>query len=157
MKITEEIRNWINETKASLTGYARRHFMAETVKTICHGSPMVAERELGWNRVTLSKAIEEWEGEFCYIDRSYLRGRKKAEEHLPKLLDDIDEIAEQFSQTDPTFRTTRLFTRITAAEMRTQLMEQKGYTDAELPCAETLREKLNGLGYGSKRVKKVNP
>jgi hypothetical protein len=72
-------------------------------------------------------------------------------------LDDIVEIADQFSQTDPTFRTTRLFTRLTAAQMRTQLIETKGYSEAELPCEETIRTKLNALGYGSKRVKKVNP
>ena len=156
MEITEEICKWLNETKASLKGYARRHFMAETVKTICDGSPMVAERELGWNRMTLSKAIREWEGGFCYVDQTHLSERKKAEDHLPKLLDDINEIAEQFSQTDPTFQTTRLFTRITAAEMRIQLREQKKYTDAELPSEETIRTKLNILGFGSKRVKKVN-
>lgn len=157
MEITAEIRVWINETKASLKGYQRRHFMAETVKTMCKGSPMIAERELGWNRGTISKALEEWEGQFCYIDQGFLRGRKKAEEHLPKLLDDIVELADQFSQTDPTFRTTRLFTRLTAAQIRTQLIESKGYEDAQLPCRETIRDKLNGLGYGSKRVKKVNP
>jgi hypothetical protein len=54
-------------------------------------------------------------------------------------------------------RTTRLFTRLTAAQMRTQLIETKGYSEAELPCEETIRTKLNALGYGSKRVKKVNP
>ena len=156
MEITPEIGNWINETKASLKGYQRRHFMAETVKTVCNGSPMKAERELGWNRGTIKKALEEWEGKFCYVDQGFLRGRKKAEEHLPKLLDDIVEIADQFSQTDPTFRTTRLFTRLTAAQMRTHLIETKGYQEAELPCEETIRTKLNALGYGSKRVKKVN-
>ena len=72
-------------------------------------------------------------------------------------MDDMVEIADQFSQTDPTFRTTRLFTRLTAAQMRTQLIETKGYSEAELPCEETIRTKLNALGYGSKRVKKVNP
>jgi len=157
MEMRAEIRVWINETKASLEGYQRRHFMAETVKTMCKGSPMIAERELGWNRGTISKALEEWEGQFCYIDQGFLRGRKKAEEHLPKLLDDIVELADQHSQTDPTFRTTRLFTRLTAAQIRSQLIESKGYEDTQLPCRETIRDKLNGLGYGSKRVKKVNP
>lgn len=157
MIITQEVREWLNETKAALKGYARRHFMADTVQTMCEGSPMKAERELGWNRKTLRKALAEREGGFCYIDQGHQRGRKKAEEHLPTLLDDINAIAEQFSQTDPTFRTTRLYTRITAAEMRRQLIAQKGYHDAELPSEETIREKLNGLGYGSKRVKKVNP
>lgn len=156
MEITSEIRNLLNETKKSLNGYAQRHFMAETVATFCEGKAQQAEQALGWNRKTIQKAMAERCGQFCYVDQRHLSGRKKAEDQLPNLLNDLNEIAEQFSQTDPTFRTTRLFTRITAAEMRIQLIEQKGYSDAELPCEETLREKLNALGYGSKRVKKVN-
>jgi len=156
MGIRAEIRDLLNETKKSLTGYAQRHFMAETVETFCEGKAQQAEQALGWNRKTIRKAMQERSGQFCYVDQRHLSGRKKAEDHLPNVLNDLNEMAEQFSQTDPTFRTTRLFTRLTASEMRTQLIEQKGYTDAELPCEETLRKKLNALGYGSKRVKKVN-
>jgi hypothetical protein len=155
MELTPELRETLNETKASLSGYRRRHFMAQIVKTMCDGSPMKAEKELGWNRVTLSKALRELEGGFCYIDRYYARGRKPAEAHLPGLLDDMREIADRYSQTDPTFRTTRQYTRLTSAELRRQLMAEKGYTDEELPSQETIRKKLNDLGYGLKRVKKA--
>jgi len=157
MELTPELCATLNETQASLKGYQRRHFMAQIVKTMCGGSPMKAERELGWNRMTLSKALRELEGGFCYIDRYYARGRKAAEEHLPHLLDDIRELAERYSQTDPTFRTTRQYTRLTTKALRQQLMEEKGYSDAELPTAETIRQKLNALGFGRKRVKKRVP
>ncbi|MBV7336620.1 ISAzo13 family transposase [Chloroflexi bacterium TSY] len=157
MTISPEMVEVLKETKAMLSGYERRHFMAQTVKTICEGSPTKAERELGWNRVTIAKALEELEGGFCYVDQSHRRGRKKAEDHIPTLLADMVEIADQFSQTDPTFRTPQLYTRLTAAEMRTQLIEQKGYTDEELPGEEAIRLKLNELGYGSNRVKKSQP
>ena len=157
MELTPEICATLNETKASLKGYPRRHFMAQIVKTMCGGSPTKAERELGWNRVTLSKALKELEGGFCYIDRYYARGRKRAEEHLPGLLEDMRGLAEGYSQPDPTFRTTRQYTRLTSAALRQQLIEEKGYTDAELPTEETIRQKLNALGYGLKRVKKVVP
>ena len=155
MELTPEIRETLKETKASLSGYKRRHFMAKVVQTMFSGSPTKAEKELGWNRVTLSKARKELEGGFCYIDRYHARGRKRAEEHLPGLLDDIREIADRYSQTDPTFRTTRQYTRLTTAALRRQLIEEKGYTDSELPSEETIRVKLNELGYGLKRVKKV--
>lgn len=150
-----EIREVLNETQASLGGYARRHFMAQIVQTMFAGSPMKAHQELGWNRVTLAKALKELKGEFCYIDRYYARGRKRAEEHLPALLNDIGEIADRYSQTDPTFRTTRQYTRLTSAALRQQLIDEKGYSDAQLPSEETIRTKLNALGYGLKRVKKV--
>ncbi|MBV7330357.1 hypothetical protein KFU94_19315 [Chloroflexi bacterium TSY] len=105
MTISPEMVEVLKETKAMLSGYERRHFMAQTVKTICEGSPTKAERELGWNRATIAKALEELEGGFCYVDQSHRRGRKKAEDHIPTLLADMVEIADQFSQTDPTFRT----------------------------------------------------
>jgi hypothetical protein len=153
-KLTPELCTTLNETKASLKGYQCRHFMAQIVKTMCGGSAMKAEKELGWNRMTLAKALRELEGGFCYIDRYYARGRKAAEEHLPHLLDDIREVAERYSQTDPTFRTVRPYTRLTTKALRQQLIDEKGYCDDELPTEETIRKKLNVLGFGRKRVKK---
>ena len=156
MEITPEIQEMLNETRANLSGYKRRHFMAQVVESMLDSSPMRAEKELGWNRKTLAKALDEYRGGFCYIDHYHLRGRKRAEEHLPKLLDDIRELADRYSQTDPTFRTTRQYTRLTTAALRQQLIDEKGYTDAELPTEETIRTKLNAMGYGLKRVKKVS-
>lgn len=157
MSLSKAIKEIIVETAESLAGYERRHYMARVVKKLYDGSPTAAESELGWNRKTVRKAVQEWDGGFCYIDRYHERGRKKAEVHLPNLLDDICQIADAYSQTDPTFRTTRLYTRLSAAEVRQQLLEQKGYTDEELPCEDTIRRKLNRLGYGLKRVKKSEP
>jgi hypothetical protein len=44
---------------------------------------------------------------------------------LPDLLTDIKAIAEAASQTDPTFKTTRLYIRLSAAAVRKQLSEKK--------------------------------
>jgi hypothetical protein len=155
MEITPEIREMLNETKETLSGYHRRHFMAQVVETMLDGSPMRAEKELGWNRVTLGKALDEFRGGYCRIDQYPQRGRNRAEAHLPTLLDDMRELAERHSQTDPTFRTTRQYTRLTAVALRQQLIDEKGYTDEELPTVQTIRTKLNELGYKLKRVKKV--
>jgi hypothetical protein len=71
-------------------------------------------------------------------------------------LDDLRAIAEQHSQTDPKFQSTRLYLRLSAASDRMQLIEQKGYSHDQLPSAEIIRQRLNELGYTLKRVKKVN-
>lgn len=84
-------------------------------------------------------------------------GRKRSEEHLPNLLKDITAIVDGQSQTDPQFRTNRLYTRLTATEVRRQLIAQKGYSDDELPTAETITTKLNELGYSLKKVAKTQP
>ena len=74
---------------------------------------------------------------------------------LPNL-EDIKTIADRHSQTDPKFQSTRLYLRLSAASVRQQLIEQQGYSDEQLPSEETIRVKLNKLGYHLKRVKRVN-
>lgn len=76
---------------------------------------------------------------------------------MPNLLTDIKSIVDGQSQTDPSFKSTKLYTRITAAEVRRQLIEQKGYRDEELPGEETIRLRLNDLGYKLKKVAKTKP
>jgi hypothetical protein len=61
------------------------------------------------------------------------------------------------SQTDPKFQTNRLYTRLSAAEVRRQLIAQKGYSSEELPTAETIRTRLNRLGYFPSKVGKTKP
>ena len=61
------------------------------------------------------------------------------------------------SQTDPRFRTDRLYTRLSAAEVRRQLIRQKGYTDEEAPAVRTINDKLNQLGYRPTKVAKCRP
>jgi hypothetical protein len=46
---------------------------------------------------------------------------------------------------------------MTASEVRRQLIAQYGYTEEELPTSETIRRKLNDLGYTLKRVLKTKP
>jgi hypothetical protein len=157
MELSQAVKNTLNETQAILSGYKRRNFMAQIVKSMFEEKPTWAENMLGWNRKTLRKALAEWEGKFCYIDPYHKRGRKKAEEHLPNLLPDIQEVVDSQSQTDPTFRTNRLYTRLSAAEVRRQLLAQKGYSDDELPCAATINTKLNDMGYHLRAVQKSRP
>lgn len=144
-------------TAQKLKGYDRRIFMAKVVKSYGKGGQRWAERELNWNRSTIRKGTKELEGHFGYIDQFSNRGRKRAEEHLPNLLNDIKAIADQFSQTDPSFKSTRLYLRLSAKAVRKQLIEQKGYTDAQLPTKETIRVKLNQLKYHLRRVQKTQP
>ncbi|MBL3529554.1 MAG: hypothetical protein JMN29_17960, partial [gamma proteobacterium endosymbiont of Lamellibrachia anaximandri] len=41
--------------------------------------------------------------------------------------------------------------------MRLRLIAQRGYSDTELPCTRTLRNKLNDLGYQLRKVRKCLP
>ncbi len=131
--------------------------MADVVGALGRGGQRFAEKYLGWNRKTIRKGIQERESGQAIEDRCHERGRKKVEEHLPSLLEDIREIVEPRSQTDPTFRSTRVYTPLTAEEVRHRLRTQFGYSEAQLPCVRTLRSKLNALGYRLRKVRKCRP
>lgn len=157
MELTDAVKILLRETAQTLRGAERRRFLAQTVQTLGKGGQRRAERELGWTRDTIRKGQRELEQGHLGTDAYHLRGRKAAEKHLPRLLDDINAIVDSQSQTDPQFRTNRLYTRLTAAEVRRQLIAQKGYTDAALPTERTIRTKLNALGYHPTRVAKAKP
>jgi len=157
MELTKELKAIIVETEQVLKGYERRVYRAKIVKLLGNGGQRRAEKEFGWDRGTIRKGLEELGGKFGYLDQFRQRGRKPAEHHLPNLLKDIEAVAAAVSQTDPTFRTTRLYLRLSAAAVRKQLIEQKGYRDEELPGEDTIRAKLNKLGYSLKKVRKSRP
>jgi hypothetical protein len=111
MELTDSLKALFIETSKALKGSSRRLFMARTVKELGLGGQRRAERELGWNRITIRKGTYELKSGCICLDAFSARGRKRAEVHLPHLLDDIRVIVDGQSQTDPQFRTQRLSTR----------------------------------------------
>lgn len=145
------------ETVKALAGAERRLYMARVAQTLGPRSHRFLHRELGWSREALRKGTYELESGFRCVDDYAGRGRKRAEAHLPQLLDDIRAIAEQHSQTDPSFQSTRLYLRLSAASVRAALLTQERYDADSLPSVEVIRQRLNELGYTLRAVKKVNP
>src|SRR5512143_3710193 len=136
----------IDAAKA-LKGSQRRLFMAKTVKAMGRGGQRWAVEHLGWCRDTIRKGTHELESGMTCVDAFSARRRKPAEEHLPGLLDDIRDIVDDQCQADPKFQSHLLFIRISAAEVRSQLITSKCYTDAERPTQQTINTKLSMLGY----------
>src|SRR6266567_3808122 len=82
-------------------------------------------RGIGLESWTYQKGEHELKSGLVCADAFNQRGRKRSEEHLPNLLKDITAIVDGQSQADPQFRTNRLYTRLTATEVRRQLITQK--------------------------------
>jgi hypothetical protein len=92
------------------------------------------------------------------VDAFSSRGRKRSEDHLPNAARTISPPLSIIRvRRTRSAGTTRLYTRLTAAEVRRQLIAQKGYSDEELPTAETIVTKLNSLSYFPKKVDKSQP
>jgi hypothetical protein len=152
LTLTPEIIPWIKETVVMLKGAERRIYMAKTVQLLGDGGASQAERMLGWDRNTIRKGQKEL-ASGPIEDNFSARGRKKSEQHLPNLRLDIQKMVEPECQTDPTFHTQKLYTRLTAKECRERLIDI-GYADETLPTERCISEKLNALGDTLKKSKR---
>jgi hypothetical protein len=157
VELSDGVKTVLCETAAELTGAARRRFMARTVCELFGGVINRAVRVLGWDPRTLRTALRERRAGISCLDGRTGAGQPRAEIHHPTLLADLRAIVDGQSQIDPCFQSQRLYTRLTAAQIRRQLVVQKGYADADLPSIETIRVKVTDLGYHLRRVAKVKP
>jgi len=157
MSLTPELCSFIRQTARSFkVGAPRRRYMAQTLQSLGLGQRQ-AQRLFGWGRDTLRKALQEQRTGITCLDAFTRRGRKPAEFHLPRLLEDIQDLVRDHLQPDPTFQTTRLYCRLSAAEVGRQLVARKGYPPQQVPSIETLTNKLNDLGFRLRKVAKCRP
>jgi hypothetical protein len=156
MELTEAWKNTLCWTADLLSGPERRQFYAQVVRALGRGGQRQAQEVMGWSRTTARKGEHELRTGVVCLDACNQRGAKPVESRLPNLRADIKAIVEQHSQTDPTFETTRLYRRLTAAEVRRQLVA-RGYKDEELPSEETIRLRLNLMGFWPAKVVKAKP
>jgi hypothetical protein len=157
MSLTTAQCDFIRQTSQSFPlGAPRRRYIAQTLQAF-DLSQREAQRLFGWGRDTIRKALHEQRSGITCCDAFAARGRKPAEFHLPHLLDDIRDLVQDHLQTDPTFQTTRLYCRLTAAQVRQQLHERKGYALEKLPTVETITNKLNALDFRLRKVAKCRP
>ncbi len=157
LKITAELKTVWKQTLAQLSGAARRMFMASVVKGLGRGGARQAHLQLGWDRTTLRKGLHELNRGIVCVDAVAQRGRKPLEAKLSHLEADLRAMGEATCQTDPTFRTTQLYRRLTAGEARRRLVEDLGYAPAAVPSERSLRRKLSALGFRPRRVAKSKP
>lgn len=157
LELTPEIKSTIQTAVGLLKGAARRLFMASVVEQMGRGGQSCAAKELGWNRDLIRKGLHELKSGMTCVDAFSSRGRKRWVERRPGLAQDVKAIIDAHCQTDPTFRTTRLYRRLTAKEVRRQLLEDKGYAPDQVPCERSMRGLLNELGFHPRKVVKSKP
>ena len=155
--LREEVIASFKDAARKLTGAKRRAFQAQVTLDYLDGSVWKAERVFGWSHHTVALGLNELRTGITCLGNFSARGNHKTEEKLPELEADIRALANPESQADPKFQSSFLYTRITAKAMRQALIDQKGWTDEELPHVNTIGEILNRLGYKMRRVQKTKP
>jgi hypothetical protein len=156
-EISERLKSIIKNTANKLRGTERRKYIGEITIELLDGNARKAESEFGWGRETVKTGMAELTTGIRCINNYSARGNKKTEEKMPELADDIRSIVDSKSQSDPKLQTQFLYTRITAKAVRQALIDEKGYTDDELPCENTIGNILKRMGYKLKRIQKTKP
>ena len=154
---TEEIKSTLKDASYKVTGFKKRSFMAKVTKDYFDSSARKAETVMGWSREAIKTGLKEMETGIICVDYYSGRGRKKTEENLIHLREDIESLLENNVSTDPKFRTILSYTRISALKIREALISEKGYTTEQLPCRQTMGDILNRMGYSLKKHKKLDP
>src|SRR4051812_9770739 len=156
MELTEAMAALLQKTADAFPGAQRRRYMAEAVEAF-DLSQRQAERQLGRAHNTVRKALHELHSGITCVDNFSARGRKPCEFHLPRLFQDIRDLVCRLLLEKKKFQTTPLSCRLSAPEVRKQLIECKGYTYPQLPSVQTLGEKLNHLGFRLRTVVQSRP
>ena len=141
-----------------LRGTERRQFLAEVCEGLCDGNARQAEVRFGWGRETIAKGMEDRAADPAELAsrKSNCRGKQRSEDRNPQLAIDIRLIVEPHTQTDPELKTERLYTNLSAGEVRQALLD-RGYSVEQVPSERTLRDILNRMNYRLKRIQKGKP
>ena len=139
-----------------MKGSERRKFLGQLVLDIGLGGHRLVSKTLGVSRHTLRKGIKELESGEDIVDKYNERGRHPTEEKQPDLVRSLRKIIDGASQTDPQFKSTRLYTRLSARSVSEELLNQ-GYCKAEIPSEGTIYNIMKRLGYKRKKVGKTKP
>ena len=142
---------------ARLTGHQRRLFLAEVTLGLCDGNARQAERRFGWGRHTIETGLHELRLGVRCVENFAARGRPRREDKNPRLAEDIRAIVEPHTQADPTLKSGRLYTNLSAAEVLKALQVEKGYDAKDLPKERSMRHVLNRMNYRLKRIQKAKP
>src|SRR3954447_18511972 len=139
-----------------LTGFRRRAFQAEVAVEVCSGNARLAERPFGWGRETVQKGLHERRTGLRCLEDFVARGKRRVEVKDPRLAADIRAICEPHFYDDPSIKSSRRYTNLSAAEVIEALIA-RGHDQADLPAERTMRNILNRMNYRLKRIRKGVP
>ena len=140
-----------------MTGAERRSFQAAMAVKYCGGSARQAERVFGWNRDTVALGLNERRtGVRCLGAQSAACGSRTWEEKPPEVAEALGVLADAHGPQDPTFRTSRSYTRLTVMAALDQLRAQ-GFPEERLPSLSTMAVVLNRNGYRRRKGVKAKP
>ena len=126
---------------------------AELTESVKDTIKSAAQKLTGFRR---RQFLSEMTIKYC-LENFSARGRRKSEEHNPRLVQQIHALVEPESQADPKFQTPLAYTRITAKTVHERLAVDNLGNERHVPAERTVHDILNRLGYRLRRVRKTKP
>ena len=109
-ELTDPVVATIKDAARKLTGHRRRAFQAKVTLDYLEGSARHAETVFGWGREAVQRGLREIQGSWevptfaAHQNHHDARGRRKTEEKLSRLEEDIRSLVNPQSQVDPKFQ-----------------------------------------------------
>lgn len=162
MKLTTLARNGVSAQTVELISRLvesipwpdRRRAMGDVAASLLEGKPRVAESVFGWSRYAVQVGMHEARSGISCVNDLSARVKPRAEDKHPELLADIQSIMEPHSQSEPSLRTTLLYTDMTARAVHEALV-RKGWCAPRLPGVRTISNLLNRQDYRLRTVAKT--
>ena len=145
--LSDQIKATFKDAARKLTGQKKREFTAQVALDYFDGSARKTEAAMGWDRRSVQRGLNSLRTGIPYQDNYQARGRKKIEEVLPSLAEDIRDLVDGDAQVDPTFGSEFRYLKVSAQAVRDALITKKGYSDGVLPSRQAIGRLLNRLGY----------
>ena len=110
-----------------LKGAFKRTFQAEVCLQLCGGVPRKAERGVGWSRDAVAKGLIERKlnPEQLAAVKSNNHRKQRSEDAHPQLAIDIRLIVEPHTHSDPELKSERVYTNLSAKEVRQALLDHR--------------------------------
>src|SRR4051794_14386708 len=128
-----------------LTGYQRRAFQAEVAIELCDGNPRQAERRFGWGRDTVRTGLHERRTGLRCLEAFVARGRRRVEDRDQQLAADIRQIVDPHSYADPSLKSSRRYTNLSAADGPAVIIA--GQHPEDVPAARTTMKNIIRRNY----------
>lgn len=154
-KLEKVYKETINYAK-NLKGYAKRAYIAAFY--VDHNL-YIKQAQIIFNVSYryVKKCLEEYKIKKEIKPQIETRGRKSVKVKYPNLANDIKSVIDNFSQTDPQFKSEKMYVRLTINQIIQLLIDTGKYKEDTLPKRSTMGNFLNKLGYNLKKVKKAKP
>ena len=154
--LSESIIDDFRFASKTLTGARRRMFQARVTTQYFEGNTRAVETALGWGRNTVALALREAATGITCLGAHGRCGQRTWELRFPDAAAKVRSLGESLGQQDATFKSNRIYTRLTAAAAISHL-QAVALPEEQIPKPSAMNNILNRMGFKLRRILKCKP